>query len=94
MRRGDCKQCQRPRCLRLLSWFYKRIFAELFVGKMLVRKHGDEIERFRSGIAESVRHTCRNTRHIRPFHRKTPIADHSTRPVALGVGRCDAGALS
>ena len=43
---------------------------------MLVRKHGDEIERFRSGIAESVRHTCRNTRNIRPFHRKTPIADH------------------
>ena len=64
------------RASELLSWFHKRIFAELFVGKMLVREHGDEIERFRSGIAESVRHTCRNTRHIRPSHRKTPIADH------------------
>ena len=38
------------RANELLSWFHKRIFAELFVGKMLVRKHGDEIERFRSGI--------------------------------------------
>jgi hypothetical protein len=33
-----------------------------------------------SGIAESVRHTCRNTRHIRPFHCKTPIADHVLNP--------------
>ena len=60
----------------LLAWFHKRILPQLFVGKMLVREHGYEIEGFRPYIQESVRHTGRDPRHIWSFHCKAPIADH------------------
>jgi hypothetical protein len=60
----------------LLGWFHKRTLPEFFVGKMLVREHSYEIERFRPGIPESVRHTGRNPHHIWSFHCKLPIADH------------------
>src|SRR5260370_31908129 len=64
------------RANELLGWFHKRILPELFVGKMLVRKHGYEIERFHPGIPESVRHPAWNPHHISSFHCKSPIADH------------------
>jgi len=64
------------RANELLGWFHKRILPELFVGKMLVRKHGYEIERFHPGIPESVRHPGWNPHHIWSFHCKSPIADH------------------
>ena len=34
----------------LLGWFHKRILPKLFIGKMLVRKHGYEIEGFRAYV--------------------------------------------
>ncbi len=59
----------------LLGWFQKRVLPELFVGKMFVREHGYQIKRFAPGIAKSMRHAGRNTRHIWSFHGKSPIAN-------------------
>src|SRR4030095_8580188 len=44
--------------------FHKRILPQLFVGKMLVREHGYEIEGFRPYIQDVMRDTGRDPRHI------------------------------
>ena len=41
------------RANKLLGWFHKRTLPEFFVGKMLVREHSYEIERFRLAYGDS-----------------------------------------